>query len=94
MTPLHLVIVLWLVCFNLFAFIQMGADKRKARLGRRRIPEKRLFLPVILFGSVGGILGMRLFHHKTRHKKFRFGFPSLLIVHIAVFAVLFYCNII
>ena len=69
---------LYLLAVNLAAFAVMGADKRRARRGAWRISEKALFLPAAL----GGVLGMRLFRHKTRHWYFRFGFPLLLLIQI------------
>ena len=48
-----------------------------------RIPEKTLFLPAILGGALGGVAGMRLFHHKTRHWYFKYGFPLLLLLQLA-----------
>ncbi len=88
MTPLQWFIVLWLICFNCIAFILMGLDKRKAKRGLYRIPERRLFLFTALFGSAGGLLGMYLFRHKTRHWKFRIGFPALFIVHVVLIVLL------
>ena len=76
------VIVLYLLLINLALFAAMGIDKYKARHGLWRIPEKRLFALAILGGSVGGILGMRVFHHKTRHNSFRYGFPAILVVQL------------
>ena len=75
---------LWLALANLSAFLLMGLDKRRARRGDWRIPEKTLFLPAVLFGALGGLVGMRLFHHKTRHWYFRFGFPLLLLAQLAL----------
>ena len=77
------VLGLYLLAANLAAFFLMGIDKRRARWDKRRIPEKTLFLPVVLGGALGGTLGMRLFHHKTRHWYFRWGFPLLLILQLA-----------
>ncbi len=73
---------LYLLATNLAAFAVMGTDKRRARRGRRRISEKALFLPAVLGGALGATLGMRIFHHKTRHWYFRYGFPLLLILQL------------
>ena len=71
---------LYLLAVNAAAFCLMGTDKRRARRGTWRVSEKALFLPAILGGALGGLLGMRVFHHKTRHWYFRFGFPLLLAI--------------
>ena len=73
---------LYLLVVNLAAFVLMGLDKRRARRGEWRISEKALFLPAALGGALGGTLGMRAFHHKTRHWYFHFGFPLLLLVQL------------
>ena len=72
----------YLVLMNALAFVLMGLDKSLARRHLRRIPEKTLFLPVLLGGSLGGILGMSVFRHKTRHSKFTLGFPLILAVQL------------
>lgn len=74
----------YLLAVNVLAFALMGLDKLKARKNARRIPEKVLFLFVILGGSVGGIIGMLLFRHKTRHWYFAVGFPVILVIQLAV----------
>ena len=77
-------LIVFLLGVNLTAFILMGVDKRLSKKeGARRIPEKTLFLPVLLGGGVGGVLGMRVFRHKTRHWYFRYGFPAILILELA-----------
>ena len=73
---------LYLLCVNLSAFFLMGADKRRAKKNRWRVSEKALFLPVVLGGGLGGILGMKVFHHKTRHWYFRFGFPAIFFAEL------------
>ena len=74
--------LIWLAAINLTAFALMGLDKRKARRGAWRISEKTLFLTALLGGALGGTVGMHLFHHKTRHWYFRFGFPLLLVLQL------------
>ena len=69
---------------NVLSFGLMGADKRRARQGKRRIPERTLWAVSALFGALGGMLGMAAFHHKTRHCSFRVGMPALLAVQAAL----------
>ena len=76
--------LLWLVLMSLVLFIVMGADKRRARSGAWRVPEKRLFLLALLGGAAGGVLGMRVFHHKTKHWTFAWGFPALAVLQLAL----------
>lgn len=75
---------IYLTAINLLLFALMGIDKYKAKRGLWRIPEKTLFLTAILGGSVGGILGMRVFRHKTRHNSFKYGFPAILMAQLAL----------
>ena len=74
---------LYLAAINVIAFAAMGIDKAKARAGKWRIAEGTLFALAALGGALGGTLGMRVFHHKTKHKEFRFGFPALLCLQCA-----------
>ena len=71
---------------NTAAFVLMGHDKKMARQGKWRVPEKTLFLVTACFGGLGGVLGMRVFHHKTQHWYFKVFFPVLLIVQIVLLA--------
>lgn len=75
---------IYLLVINLVLFAMMGIDKRKAVKGAWRIPEKTLFLTAALGGSIGGILGMQVFRHKTKHRSFKLGFPAILILQIAL----------
>lgn len=78
--------MLWLLLLgmNVLSFALMGLDKHRARRGKWRIPEKTLFLSAALFGALGGVLGMRIFRHKTKHRSFTLGFPALLAVQAAI----------
>ena len=72
---------------NVVAFTLMGIDKRRARRGAWRISERALFMTTACFGGLGGVLGMKVFHHKTQHWYFRVFFPVLLVVQIVLLAV-------
>lgn len=76
--------ILYLAVVNLVAFALMGIDKRKAVRQKWRIPEKTLFLSVIIGGGAGGTLGMHFFHHKTKHWYFKYGFPAITIIEYAI----------
>ncbi|MCD7753333.1 MAG: DUF1294 domain-containing protein [Clostridiales bacterium] len=73
---------LYLGIINVAGFAVMGADKRRARRGSWRIPERTLFAVALAGGSLGVLLGMRLFHHKTRHWYFVVGVPLILAVQV------------
>ena len=80
-------LAVWLVLINIITFFVFGADKLQAKRKEkketvRRVPEKTLFLLSALGGSVGALLGMRVFRHKTLHRAFRFGVPLILALQI------------
>ena len=87
---LQKVLLVWVLAWTVIAFALMGIDKAKAKRHKQRIPEKMLFLSAILGGSVGSLLGMYLFHHKslfrhkTKHWSFRIGMPVILLVQVAL----------
>ena len=74
------------VAMNILSFVLMGNDKRCARQGKWRVSEKTLFLVTACFGGLGGVLGMKVFHHKTQHWYFKTFFPLLLVVQIVALA--------
>ena len=76
---------------NIAAFALMGHDKRCARQGKWRVPEKALFLVTACFGGLGGVLGMRVFHHKTQHWYFKVFFPALLVIQVALLVAGLHC---
>ncbi|MDR0325929.1 MAG: DUF1294 domain-containing protein [Oscillospiraceae bacterium] len=77
-----------LVIWNAIVFFLYGMDKRKAKYNRRRISEKTLLLSAALMGSLGALIGMFVFRHKTKHTKFKIGVPLLLIANIAMSGVM------
>ncbi len=76
-----------LAVLNLISFCLMAYDKRCAKNGKWRVPEKTLFLSTACFGGLGGVMGMFLCRHKTKHWYFRVFFPVLLVVQIAALVV-------
>lgn len=81
-------VVLWLVIYlvvvNLLGFVMMGIDKARARKRAWRIPEAHLMIVALIGGSVGSILGMWVFRHKTKHWYFAYGLPVILILQVAI----------
>ena len=84
MKPITIVIPALLLILNLVSFFLMRYDKQCAKKNKRRVPEKTLFLSAILFGALGGTLGMFLFRHKTKHWYFAWGFPILAVLQLAL----------
>ena len=84
---------IYLLILNILGFAFMGIDKRRAIRSAFRIPEATLFAIAILGGSIGSILGMRLFRHKTKHWYFLFGMPIILILQIALVVLLYFSPI-
>ena len=74
---------------NLIAFALYGIDKRRAKQGAWRISEYTLLLIALLGGSLGALLGMRYFRHKTRHRKFRYVIPLILLLQLGLGLYLF-----
>ena len=79
-------IVIYLAAINVITFIMFGADKARAVKGKWRISESALILAALLGGSTGALAGMRIFHHKTRHRKFTVGIPVILVLQIVLMA--------
>ena len=83
MKAYHYLIIAFVV-WNLAVFLVYGADKRKARKDKWRVSEKTLLLLALFFGGTGAFIGMRVFHHKTLHKKFTVGVPLLMILNYII----------
>lgn len=78
----------YLLAINLITFFIYGIDKYKAKKSKWRISEKTLIFMAIIGGSVGALMGIHSFHHKTMHKKFKYGVPLILLCQIAIFVYL------
>ena len=76
------ILVIYLLAVNLLTFILYGIDKKRARNREWRISERTLIGIAVIGGCIGAILGMYVFHHKTRHWYFRYGLPVILIMQM------------
>lgn len=77
-----LCVLILLAITNLLSFFLMWYDKRCARKGKWRVKESTLFIACACFGGVGGVLGMNLLRHKTKHWYFKLFFPLMLVVQV------------
>jgi len=78
------IILIYLAMINVVTFFVYGIDKWKSQHDRWRVPESVLLILAAIGGSVGAWLGMKVWHHKTQHKKFKYGVPVILLVQIAL----------
>ena len=78
------IILYYLLAVNIATFFVYGIDEYKARKGRWRISEATLLMMAVIGGSIGAWSGMRLWHHKTMHKKFKYGIPVIIILQVAL----------
>ena len=74
----------YLVIFNIVTFLVYGIDKWKAKQGSWRISEATLLMFAVIGGTVGALLGMQVWRHKTMHLKFKYGLPLILLVQIVL----------
>ena len=72
----------YLIVINVVTFLVYGIDKWKAKQGSWRISEATLLILAVIGGSIGALLGMKVWHHKTQHNKFKYGLPLILIIQI------------
>ena len=78
------IIIIYLVFINVATFFTFGVDKLKAKHAKWRIRETALLTLAVLGGSMGAWLGMKVWHHKTMHKKFKYGIPSIIFAQLLV----------
>jgi len=81
--------IIYFILINVVTFFLFGVDKWKAKKGRWRISEATLLIFAVIGGSIGAWLGMKTWHHKTMHKKFKYGIPLILLVQIALLYLFF-----
>ena len=71
-----------ITAINAITFLVYGIDKYKAKRGKWRVPESTLLWLAVIGGSIGAYLGMRMWHHKTMHSKFKYGIPVIIVLHV------------
>ena len=81
---------IYLVIINLVTFLMYGIDKLQAKKSKWRISESMLLKLAAFGGSIGAWLGMKTWHHKTMHKKFRYGIPAIIILQLLIIIIIFY----
>ena len=79
---MNIILICYVIVSNLIGFLMMGIDKSRAKRRRYRIPERTLFMTAILGGSIGVLIGMHLFRHKTLHRSFVLGIPLILVIQV------------
>lgn len=72
--------IYYLVIVNVISFVTMGYDKKQAKKHGWRVPEARIFMLAALLGGPGVLLGMGIYRHKTKHNKFVYGIPAIVII--------------
>ena len=76
--------ICYILAINIATFLLYSIDKYKAKQNQRRISEATLLMMAVIGGSIGAWAGMRLWHHKTMHKKFKYGLPIIIILQVAL----------
>ena len=84
MSTIDTIIIGYAIVINVITLLMYGIDKWKAKHSKWRIPEATLLIMAAVGGSIGAWTGIKLFHHKTLHKKFKYGVPATLILQLAI----------
>ena len=82
--------LIYLALINVVTFFLYGIDKWKAKRAKWRVSEATLIWLAVLGGSIGALLGMKTWHHKTQHAKFKYGIPFILLAQIGLGVYLLY----
>lgn len=92
MPELIKILIIYLIVANVVTFFMYGVDKWKAKRSKWRIREAALLLLAALGGSIGALLGMKVWRHKTMHKKFKYGIPLIIILQVAIAAAVMFLS--
>lgn len=84
MNEIHIILTIYLIAINIATFFVYSIDKWKARRSKWRIPESTLLTLAVLGGSIGAFIGMRTWHHKTMHNKFKYGVPLIINLQVVL----------
>mgnify|MGYP001022385141 FL=1 len=81
--PLHIVLA-YFITVNVLGLVLFGIDKWKAKHDKWRISEATLLSVTAIGGSIGAWVGMKVWHHKTMHKKFKYGIPLVMVLQFVL----------
>lgn len=84
MSAIEKIIISYVIIINVITLIMYGIDKWKAKHSKWRIPEATLLIMAAVGGSIGAWTGIKLFHHKTLHKKFKYGVPAIFLIQLGI----------
>ena len=84
MSTIEKIIIGYVIIINVITLMMYGIDKWKAKHSKWRIPEATLLIMAAVGGSIGAWMGIKLFHHKTLHKKFKYGVPGIFLIQLGI----------
>lgn len=84
MSTIEKIIISYVIIINVITLMMYGIDKWKAKHSKWRIPEATLLIMAAVGGSIGAWTGIKLFHHKTLHKKFKYGVPAIFLIQLGI----------
>ena len=84
MSAIEKIIISYVIVINVITLMMYGIDKWKAKHSKWRIPEATLLIMAAVGGSIGAWMGIKLFHHKTLHKKFKYGVPAIFLIQLGI----------
>ncbi len=84
MSTIEKIIIGYVIVINVITLMMYGIDKWKAKHSKWRIPEATLLIMAAVGGSIGAWMGIKLFHHKTLHKKFKYGVPGIFLIQLGI----------